>query len=245
LHWSDSSKRWEECREARLAFFISDGFLADSGPRGRVSRDRLSRITDSARQSAVVVYTIDAKGLVSGALDATGETPFDPDGRLESAQLRAIAASQDPLNALAADTGGRALRNQNRFDIFVNDALDERSRFYLIAWVPETENASNEKTEERRNKSRSDIPSSWFSPLTAIPGEKLPQQIRRGQREGRAGGRTENALSDAVTASGLPCLSHSFISTRPPTGPCSLPQSKFRRMRWVYGDNRNERRTSQ
>ena len=120
----------------KLAFFISDGFLPDTGARGRISRDRLGRISSIARDSSVVIYSIDAKGLVSGALDAAGSVPFDTDGRLESASLRAIAASQDPLNALAVDTGGRALRNQNTFGRFVDDALSETERFYLIAWVP-------------------------------------------------------------------------------------------------------------
>ena len=39
---------------SKLAFFISDGFLADTGPRGRVSGDHLARITDHARRAGVV-----------------------------------------------------------------------------------------------------------------------------------------------------------------------------------------------
>jgi VWFA-related protein len=129
---------------SKLAFFFSDGFLADSGPRGPIAGNQLGRITDQARRAGVVIYTIDARGLVSGALDATGNVPLDPEGKLESANAREIAASQDALNALAVDTGGRALRNQNSFDQFVNEAVAETSRYYLIAWRPE---ASEEKTE--------------------------------------------------------------------------------------------------
>ncbi|MDQ3803509.1 MAG: VWA domain-containing protein [Acidobacteriota bacterium] len=130
---------------SKLAFFISDGFLADTGPRGPTAGDKLGRITDEARRAGVVIYTIDARGLISGALDAAGSVPFDTDGRLESANLREIAASQDALNALAADTGGRALRNQNYFDQFINDALAETSRYYLIAWRPEADGEKHEK----------------------------------------------------------------------------------------------------
>ena len=130
---------------SKLAFFISDGFLADTGPRGPTGSDQVGRITDEARRAGVVIYTIDARGLVSGALDATGNVPFDADGRLESANLREMAASQDALNALAADTGGRALRNQNYFDQFISSALAETSRYYLIAWRPEANNEKNEK----------------------------------------------------------------------------------------------------
>jgi VWFA-related protein len=130
---------------SKLAFFISHGFLPDTGPRGPVGRDRLGRITDEARRAGVVIYTIDARGLISGAPDATGSTATDPDGRLQTANMREIVASQDALNALAADTGGRALRNQNTFGRFVGEALEETSRYYLIAWRPEGGGGSNEK----------------------------------------------------------------------------------------------------
>jgi VWFA-related protein len=135
----------EKMPGSKLAFFISDGFLADTGPRGPAASDKLGRITDEARRAGVVIYTIDARGLVSGALDATGNVPFDANGTLESANMREIAASQDAMNALAADTGGRALRNQNQFDQFINDALTETSRYYLIAWRPEADDEKNEK----------------------------------------------------------------------------------------------------
>lgn len=130
---------------SKLAFFISDGFLADTGPRSPIGRERLGRITDEARRAGVVIYTIDARGLISGALDATGNVPMDANGGLESANLREVVASQDALNALAADTGGRALRNQNYFDKFVGEALEETSRYYLIAWRPEANEGKNEK----------------------------------------------------------------------------------------------------
>ena len=137
----------EKMPGSKLAFFISDGFLADTGPRGQVGADHLSRISDRARRAGVVIYTIDARGLTSNALDATGNIPFDSGGWLDSANGRALGASQDALNALAVDTGGRALRNQNAFDDFINQALDETSRYYLIAWRPA---ANDEKNEQLR-----------------------------------------------------------------------------------------------
>jgi hypothetical protein len=130
---------------SKLAFFISDGFLSDTGPRGRITRDRLTRITADARAAGVVIYSIDARGLVSGNLDAAGSVPLDPEGRLEASKVRSIIESQEGLNALAVDTGGRALRNQNYFEGFVREAVDETSRFYLIAWQPEGNTAKLEK----------------------------------------------------------------------------------------------------
>lgn len=135
----------EKMPGSKLAFFLSDGFIADTGPRGRVSADHLARITDNARRAGVVIYSIDARGLISGELDATGNIAFDATGMLESAHLREIAATQDALHSLAVDTGGRALRNQNEFDQFINVALDETSRYYLIAWRPEADDEKDAK----------------------------------------------------------------------------------------------------
>jgi len=123
----------------KLVFFISDGFLLDTGPRNADPRGKLSQITDAALRAGVVIYSIDARGLFSGQLDATNNVPFDQHNRLESASLREGPASQDALNALAADTGGRALRNQNYFDRWVNMLLDETSNYYLLAWRPNNE----------------------------------------------------------------------------------------------------------
>lgn len=120
----------------KLVFFFSDGFLLDTGPRNQSPRDKLKQITDAALRAGVVVYTVDARGLFSGQLDATNNVAFDKQNRLESTSLREGPAMQDALNALAEDTGGRALRNQNYFDRWVNKILDETSEYYLLAWRP-------------------------------------------------------------------------------------------------------------
>lgn len=122
----------------KLVFFFSDGFLLDTGPRNASPRDKLREITDAALRSGVVVYTIDARGLFSGQLDATNNVPFDKQNRLENTAVRESASMQDALNALAGDTGGRALRNQNFFDRWITKVLDETSEYYLLAWRPET-----------------------------------------------------------------------------------------------------------
>ncbi len=123
----------------KLAFFVSDGFLLDTGPRNADPRAKLGEITDAARRAGVVIYTIDARGLFSGQLDATNNIPFDRQNRIESAIIREGPASQDALNAIAGDTGGRALRNTNYFEKWVNKILDETSNYYLLAWRPNNE----------------------------------------------------------------------------------------------------------
>ena len=123
----------------KLVFMISDGFLLDTGPRNADPRGRLNQITDAALRAGIVIYTIDARGLFSGQLDATNNIPFDPQNRIETATIREATSMQDALNALAGDTGGRALRNTNYFDRWVNKILDETSQYYLLAWRPNKE----------------------------------------------------------------------------------------------------------
>ncbi len=119
----------------KLAFFISDGFLLDTGPHGPNLRGILDRIIDAAQRAGVVIYTVDSRGLVTDRVEANQSNV-----RLDvGAPVGEIAANQDAMNALAGDTGGRALRNQNYFDRWVEKVLDETSNYYLLAWRPDKE----------------------------------------------------------------------------------------------------------
>jgi VWFA-related protein len=126
----------------KLAFFISDGFLKDTGMNGPNLPERLDQIIDAATKAGVVIYTIDARGLGARMVaDAANSKPQvgSADPGLQMAMFGEDAAYQDAMNALAGDTGGRALRNQNYFDRWVEKVLDETSNYYLLAWRPETE----------------------------------------------------------------------------------------------------------
>ena len=120
----------------KLVFFVSDGFFLDQR---REAFDRLRRLTNEAGRSSVVIYTIDARGLIASMTDASSEGVADPTGRLARAELGEITSSQDSLNALARDTGGRPFFNTNDLSSGVTRALKETSAYYLIAWRPETE----------------------------------------------------------------------------------------------------------
>jgi hypothetical protein len=93
-------------RERKLAIFISDGFFLNF-LRSNNAYD-LRRIADAALRSGMVIYTIDARGLVTGSPDAATKDGFDAQGRSTRLAMAEVTAAQDPLHALAADTGGRA-----------------------------------------------------------------------------------------------------------------------------------------
>jgi len=133
----------------KIAFFVSDGFLLDAGPHAAATRDKLEHVIDAAQRAGVVVYTIHSQGLFNNNfVDPGGKRPFDAAGRLDLASAGELHARQDALNALAGDTGGRALRNTNFFEGWVTKVLDETSNYYLVAWRPENE---EEKTTKFRH----------------------------------------------------------------------------------------------
>jgi VWFA-related protein len=128
----------------KLAFFVSDGFLLDAGPNAPNVRDKLDNVIDAAQRAGVVVYTIHAQGLVNSTyLDPAVKKPMDE--RIQVASIGELEANQDALNAIANDTGGRALRSTNYFDGWVTAVLDETSNYYVVAWRPENEEEKQPK----------------------------------------------------------------------------------------------------
>jgi VWFA-related protein len=122
----------------KLVFFVSDGFYLNDFKTG--SRDRIKRITDAAGRAGVVIYTLDARGLIGDNLDVTNNRPIDSKGMTATVTTGEISASQDGLNALAGDTGGRAFRNTNApMAKWINKMLDETANYYLLAWTPDSE----------------------------------------------------------------------------------------------------------
>lgn len=119
----------------KILFFLSDGFFIDD--RESDISHLLLRVAEAARRAGVVIYSIDSRGLISGLPDASTDVPFDLTGRLSRVNMGELSASQDGLNALAADTGGRMFLNSNALDAAVTRALAESSIYYLLAWRPE------------------------------------------------------------------------------------------------------------
>ena len=121
----------------KVLFFLSGGFLVEN--RRGDTMDHMRTITTAAAKSGVVIYSMDTRGLTPSAHDISTDRPFDPFGRLTTASSRELHAAQDSLNALAADTGGKALFNTNDLRMGLTPALKETSTYYLLAWKPDAE----------------------------------------------------------------------------------------------------------
>lgn len=133
----------------KMIYFLSDGFVLQ--PQRDDVAYRIQQVTDAAARAGIVIYTLDTRGLVVGLPNAASPPIFatpmpprdaasggsiaapEPAGRLERG-FSDVLAYQDGLNALASDTGGRFMKNNNALDEAIVEGLEETSRYYLLGW---------------------------------------------------------------------------------------------------------------
>jgi hypothetical protein len=87
-----------------------------------------------------VIYAFDARGLSVSGFDASQSVGIDLTGRRNRALTGERYETQDGLNALSHDTGGRPIFNTNDFKPGMKNAIKETSAYYLLAWKPDSEN---------------------------------------------------------------------------------------------------------
>jgi VWFA-related protein len=100
--------------------------------RDLVMKDTVQHLIDSANRSAVVIHSIDPRGLIAGA------------------DTCALLASQDGLSVLAQRTGGLFVSNHNDILKAIKTVAADGDGYYLIGYPPD------EKTvgEMKKNKSK-------------------------------------------------------------------------------------------
>ncbi len=141
----------------KLVFFLSDGFVLQY-QRSDIAA-RLTDLTTAAARAGIIMYSLDSRGLVTGIPDAkTGGAP-DPRAARTSMAANEVSAPWDALNAIAADTGGRFLKNTNALDTALITSLSEISRYYLLGWYidPEKLKPGKYSTIKASIKGRSDL----------------------------------------------------------------------------------------
>lgn len=166
----------------KVVFFLSGGFLVEN--RRGDSLTKLRDVTSAAAKSGVVIYSMDTRGLVATLQDASTEQAFDPGGQLITAKHGELPATQDALNALAVDTGGKAIFNTNDLTRGIAPAIKETSTYYLIAWKPDADSEKQKRFRELEVKlvGRSDLTvrvrKGFFDvdPAPAVATQKKPEQ---------------------------------------------------------------------
>ncbi len=125
----------------KIAVVISDGFrLFGQNHDNDLVLQRVRRLVDLANRSSVVIYSLDAKGLL-----APGPTAADNMGGVSPQQLSAqysmasqtIFESQEGLAFLARETGGFAIFNNNDLNLGVQKILRDNRSYYLLGFDPE------------------------------------------------------------------------------------------------------------
>jgi len=231
----------------KLAFFVSDGFLLEAGPHAAAVRDKLDRVIDAAQRAGVVIYTIHARGIVNPTyLDPASRKGIDGNARLDLAAIGELEATQDALHALANDTGGRALRNTNYFDRWVDNVLDETSNYYMVAWRPDSE---QEKTQKFRNvkivvNGRSDLtvraPRGYVDGPQPQPNTASKETLANNKAPKTPESQIRDALADYYPASGLPTnLSLTYLNT-PANGPVVTSSIGIASRNVSFGDDQKQ-----
>ncbi|MGH9799897.1 MAG: VWA domain-containing protein, partial [Blastocatellia bacterium] len=122
----------------KMVILISDGFKLFGRERDNTQvLDNLRRLTDLANRSSVVVYSIDAKGLLTLQPDAsTGGVPRPEDF---SRVAQENFDSQEGLTYIARETGGVAFLNNNDINLGIRKSLEDSQSYYLLGFDPEDE----------------------------------------------------------------------------------------------------------
>jgi len=207
----------------KVVFLISDGFFMNDRSTGM--GEKIHRIADAAVRGGVIVYSLDARGLV-GMIDA-GSNRTDPLGQLSRANVGEFAASQAGLNALADNTGGKLFSN-TPITSALDQALNETSNYYLVAWRPNTE------AQKSPNFKRIEVSIAGRPELTVrLPRGFFSVEPKTEDKRNETGDKTEaananakpveaaliSALAAPTARSGLPTkLAVSFIDV-PGSGP--------------------------
>jgi VWFA-related protein len=134
----------EQLPGRKSILLLSDGFsVIERSSNGMIGTgrvlDSLRFLVDQANRAAVVIYTLDARGLVVTGLSAEDnvrDRSFEEIDALISGRRDQIFDTQDGLVYLARETGGTALINNNDLSGGIRKILDDQS-YYLVAYDPD------------------------------------------------------------------------------------------------------------
>lgn len=158
----------------KLVFFLSDGFIINERKAGAL--EALQRVTQAAVRSGVVVYTMDLRGTffnLGSAVDASTNEYIDLSGRRAGLAFGEITATQEALQLIADETGGRAVFNSSSIGDGILQAIRETSDYYLLAWRPDSREQREGKlrlqvTVKDRPDLRVRLRSNFYSPSPGL-----------------------------------------------------------------------------
>lgn len=122
----------------KLAVLISEGFRTVTTE----TTEELRETTDLAGRAGVVFYTIDPRGLDPLTVEASDVTLDQANvgqtiENFRNQKTSDYLESQDSLNAIAVDTGGRFFRENNDINAGLDAMLLENAAYYVLGFQPD------------------------------------------------------------------------------------------------------------
>ncbi len=119
----------------KALIYFSSGFSS----RGIENDDQMRWTTDLCNRSNISIYAVDSRGLVAlspggGAHRGGGRGTGIYTGRADLNQMASLVQSRETLYALAADTGGASLMDDNDLSQIFRKAREDSSHYYLIGY---------------------------------------------------------------------------------------------------------------
>ncbi len=220
----------------KVMVLLSDGFFT-AGVHTYTSFD-YRRITDAATRAGVVIYTLDARGLVAkptlGSASDQGVVPVTrvPDARRRMTQGE-IGARQEGLFVLARDSGGIPFFNNNDLGRGLRQVLDDTSIYYVLAY--ESTNTTNDgrfRKIEVRLASRSELKvqtrAGYFAPaaITEAVDTKKNEKSAKKPVQLAETAQMQAALSALIPLRSIPLEAVTHFLYTPQTGALALLTAK-------------------
>jgi VWFA-related protein len=131
----DATKKLSVFPEKKALIYFSSGVQKT----GVENQSQIKATTNAAARANVSIYPVDARGLV--ALPPGGDaTPASPrgtgmfSGSKQSSVRSSFNDSQETLETLAADTGGKAMLDTNDLTMGIRQAQEDMSSYYIIGY---------------------------------------------------------------------------------------------------------------
>ncbi|HQR36499.1 MAG TPA: VWA domain-containing protein, partial [Blastocatellia bacterium] len=219
----------------KILILLSDGFFTGIG-RTFTAYD-LRRLTDAATRAGVVIYSVDARGLVAKPTLGSASDPQNatitqnPDARRRIVQGE-IGAKLEGLYTIAKDTGGLPFFNSNDLGAGLKRVLDDTDAYYILGYEPtnSTRDGRFRKIEVRvasRPGNTIQTRAGYFAPIESTAdsaGRKKEKTAKNSTKEAMDAklGRYRLALTSLTPLHGIPLdLTAHFIHT-PTNGSLAL-----------------------
>ena len=210
----------QELPGRKSIMLISDGFKlyeedADGFKESGRVLQALRLLVDAANRASVVIYTMDARGLVYTGLTAADNTDGRSADEIEtqlSDRRNQLFDTQDGLRYLAQQTGGLSIINSNDLSGGIRKILDDQS-YYLIAYVPD-EDTFDPKT-RKFNKltvkvTRPGVKARYRSGFFGVSDEKMDAVAGPVGRQ-----KLLNALTSPFAVNQVPLRMNALFATSP------------------------------